>query len=197
VGPESVHDINRLRAQARKLGVAIRTQRAPGVSGSRAYRLVDRETGHVFRADLSDLTDVQRQLWWILRKRRRSLASPLSLDDMPAEQCPACGRPRVAFFRLCLSCGLDYEASREPTLHMAAKPTWKGPNGRLVGDPKPVKHLLRGQPNHHKPMLSWLPQVAHDVRNGDRFVSLIPLAGGAVVALVAGAIVALVLGSSR
>jgi len=97
-----------LRSQARKLGLKIQTRRATESEPVR-YRVVDPATNIPIGAELLGLDDVQARLWWIVRERERAAAGdPPVVEE--TERCPVCGTPRMGFFRLCLTCGLDYEA---------------------------------------------------------------------------------------
>ena len=101
-----------LRSQARKLGLKIQTRRATGSEPVR-YRVVDPATNAPIGADLLGLDDVQTRLWWIVREREREGAGePPVVEE--TERCPVCGTPRMGFFRLCMTCGLDYEAQVKP-----------------------------------------------------------------------------------
>ena len=102
-----------LRSQARKLGLKIQTRRATGSEPVR-YRVVDPATNAPIGADLLGLDDVQTRLWWIVREREREGAGePPVVEE--TERCPVCGTPRMGFFRLCMTCGLDYEAQVKPS----------------------------------------------------------------------------------
>ena len=189
---ESVDDMRRLRVQARRLGLAIRAERASRGSDQRTYRVIDSESGQVIGAGLHGTFDVREQLWWIIRERRGARSTPGAVTDPPTESCPACGTPRVGFFRLCLSCGLDYEAAREPTSTAGPKPL---PKERLAAIPPAtteVTPVLDRLPVR-EPLIAKLGRLAHDVRVGDRLGFLRPLAGAALVGLLAGGIVALAL----
>lgn len=193
VESDSNNEMNHLRSQARRLGLSIRTRRASRASGVRTFALVDRETGHVIETNLEDLSDVQTHLGWIVRQRRMALP----LDDVPAEPCPACGTLRVAFFRWCLSCGLDYEANREPTLHMPRRPRWSGPGGRLFGRPLPEPRAILDRTPGRPSIVSRVVTRAYEVNDRFAFGLTRQLAGGAVVALVVGAMVVLLVQATR
>ena len=108
----SVDQMRHLRSQARKLGLKIQTRRATGSEPVR-YRVVDPATNAPIGADLLGLDDVQTRLWWIVREREREGAGePPVVEE--TERCPVCGTPRMGFFRLCMTCGLDYEAQVKP-----------------------------------------------------------------------------------
>ncbi len=186
--------IRHLRTQAGKLGLAIKTKRASRSTGSRAYNVVDRNTGQVIGADLPDLVDVQTQLWWIVRDRAQHRSRPGFVNEVPEERCPTCGTPRVAFYRLCLSCGLDYEANRTATRIVQPKPPWRGPHGGLARQSTPQADQVEHQARAREPMTSRLAALTYDV--ADRLPSWRQLAGGAIIGLVAGATVAL-LGALR
>jgi hypothetical protein len=192
---EPVRELGHLRSQARKLGLSIRTQGTVRVPGSRAYSLRDRETGQVISSDLTDLADVQTQLWWIVRDRRRALSDPARVATVPKQQCPACGAERVAFFRLCTSCGLDYEASREATPDFAPKPPWKGPKGGLIGLPTPHAHPIR-EPARES-IRARLVGLVYDVGRGYRLGPVRVLVGGAVMGIIVGVMVGLLLTLSK
>ena len=109
----SVDQMRHLRSQARKLGLKIQTRRATGSEPVR-YRVVDPATNAPIGADLLGLDDVQTRLWWIVREREREGAGePPVVEE--TERCPVCGTPRMGFFRLCMTCGLDYEAQVKPS----------------------------------------------------------------------------------
>ena len=173
VGDESVGQLRRLRLAARRLGLAIRTERPSYASGSRAYRVIDRATGQAIRADVQDLSGVQTLLWWMVRSRRRALSSPFVVNELPEELCPGCGTCRVGFFRWCLSCRLDYDASPEPAPARAPRVSAR------------------------EPMTARLAGLAADVRHGYRFAPVRPLAGAAILALLTATIVTLVLTALR
>ncbi len=106
----SVDQMRHLRSQARKLGLKIQTRRAVGSEPVR-YRVLDPATNAPIGADLLGLDDVQARLWWIVRDREREregAGEPPAAEEV--EHCPVCGTPRMGFFRLCMTCGLDYEA---------------------------------------------------------------------------------------
>jgi hypothetical protein len=189
---ESVRELGHLRSQARRLGLTIRTQGTIRTTGSRVYSLRDRETGQVISSDLTDLADVQTRLWWIVRDRRRALTVPSRVAPMPKDQCPMCGTPRLAFFRLCTSCGLDYEASREPTPHVGPRPPWKGPKGRLVRQPTP-RGAISGDSSARPSIGARLTGFAHDIARGRRLGVVRVIVWGAAIGLLVGALVALVL----
>jgi tetrahydromethanopterin S-methyltransferase subunit F len=107
--------LTRLRAQARRLDLSIRTQRGTSASGERSYSLIERDGGRVLVSDLAGLTALERRLWLIARDRRQ----PVGV--MRAELCAACGTPRVAFFRWCQTCGRDFEAERETLADTVSK----------------------------------------------------------------------------
>lgn len=195
MGDEAVALLRHLRSQARKLGLAIRTQTAARTSGSRAYALIDRESGRVVKADLPNLVEVQTQLWWIVRNRKREQSS-LLVNEVRQELCPTCGTPRVAFFALCLSCGLDYEATRAPTPDNEPKPRWNGPSGGLYGGSLPQAQPIEPLASAQERIASRLAALAHEVGYRLQFGSLRQLAGGAIFGLIVGAIVAL-LGATR
>ena len=106
---ESAQDLRQVRARAQKLGIAIRKQRPSRRAAGPLYRLLDRHSGELIRADLL-LVDVPTELFWIVRERRRALEQPVV--PAPGGVCPSCSTPRIGFFRYCKSCGLDYEAER-------------------------------------------------------------------------------------
>ena len=111
VDDDSTQPLNHLRSRARKLGLAIRKQRASRTSSEPLYRLLDRESGVVVRGDLP-LVDVSTELLWIVRQRRRAVEQPGS--ELRAEYCPLCATRRIGYFRYCRTCGRDYEAGPWP-----------------------------------------------------------------------------------
>jgi len=113
VGDRTAGEIERLRAQARRLGVSIRTKRASGSAPTRAYNLVEQASGRVLGADLLGVDEVRERLWWIVRERREGLIDPAVAPDAHGAPCPSCGSPRLAFFRWCRHCGLDLETAHE------------------------------------------------------------------------------------
>ncbi len=192
---DSDSEMNHLREQARRLGLTIRTRRASRASGTRSYSFVERETGQVVGTDMQDLSDVQMRLWWIVRERRMVLAHPL--NDVPAERCPTCTTVRVAFFRWCLSCGLDYEATRDPKPPMARRPQWNGPRGRLFDQPPPEPRVILRPMEARRSITSPLAGLAYEIEDSFRFGLLGQLVGGAVVALIVGAMVVLLVQATR
>ena len=92
------------------MGLTIRTQRGTLPTGDRAYSVVERDSGRVLVVDVKGLDALERRLWIIARDRRQPVA------DVEATPCPACGTPRVAFFRWCQTCGRDFEPGLEPRM---------------------------------------------------------------------------------
>ncbi len=117
---ESVETLRHLRAQARRLGIAIRKERSSPPAGP-LYRLLDRESGDVIRRHVP-LVDVSTELFWIVRERRRALAQPRA--EVHVQLCPSCQTPRLASFRYCRTCGLDYEPVRPPHLDTRSDVLW-------------------------------------------------------------------------
>jgi hypothetical protein len=113
VGERTAGEIERLRAQARRLGVSIRTKRATRAAPTRAYNLIEQESGRVLGADLQSVDEVRERLWWVVRERREGLIDPAVDPDAHGPPCPSCGTPRLAFFRWCRHCGLDLETTHE------------------------------------------------------------------------------------
>jgi hypothetical protein len=120
VGDRTAGEIERLRAQARRLGVSIRTKRASEPSTTRAYSLIERASGRVIGADLVGVDEVRERLWWIVRERREGLIDPAVAPDAHGQPCPSCGTPRLAFFRWCRNCGKDLEETHGNGRHAAA-----------------------------------------------------------------------------
>jgi hypothetical protein len=94
-------DIKQLRRRARTLGLSIRTKRPSKSRPTPAYDVIETASGRLLSGGLSSLVDIQRHLESAVVDRRGS--------DARGEACPACGTPRLAFFRWCQSCGLDFE----------------------------------------------------------------------------------------
>jgi hypothetical protein len=115
VGDDPIRQMIRIRSRARKQGLAIRTRRASRASGVRAFSVIDRETGQLICSDLRDLDELKNRLWWIIRERRLKSGHPNEINEVPRELCPKCGTPRVGSFRFCRSCGLDFDATDDPT----------------------------------------------------------------------------------
>jgi len=192
----SVDQMRRLRSEARKSGLAIRTQRATRTRVSRAYDVIDRETGSVLCADIRTLVDVKTELWWIVRRRKQALSSPHPVNEAPEELCPACGTPRIAFFRLCSSCGLDYEPTRAPAPEFAPRLRSIGAGGvssRSVTE----AHLRQREVSPWGSIKGQLVAFAYDVGHGYRFGPLRQLAGGAILGLLVGGALTIALGGLR
>jgi hypothetical protein len=111
VEDDPTQQLKYLRPRARKIGIVIRKQRASRSSTEPLYRLLDRDNAAVVRRDVA-LIDISTELFWITRERRRALERPAA--EPIEEVCPSCATPRIAFFRYCKTCGLDYEAGRTP-----------------------------------------------------------------------------------
>lgn len=192
---ESKTEIDRLRSQARRLDLTIRTQRGSRANGSRAYDLIDRTTGTVVHADVHGLADLQSQLWWIARDRLRAVAGQPPVDDLPQQLCPSCGTPRVAFFRSCLKCGLDYEASHEPGREVSSAPP-DTVSARGTGGLPPAPSRIQYPTPTREPLLARLAWFRYAVAYR-YFDSARELAVGAILGLLVGAIVAVALGGIR
>ncbi len=191
VGSDSGGELHNVRSQARRLGLSIRTQRASRGSDVRTFAIVDRETGTVVDAGLQDLSDIQARLWWIVHRRRTALSGLPPTGDVPEELCPSCGTRRASFFRWCLSCGRDYEAGREPTLHMAPRPRWNGRTGRLYERRLPEPRLVLDKTPGRRSIVSRLAARAYEVNDGYPLGLVRQIVGGAVVAMVVAAMVVL------
>lgn len=94
--------ITELRRQGRTLGIAIRANRVSKASPERTYRLIDAVSGTTLSAQVA-LGDVESELSSFAIKRANARGV------IARERCARCGRPRVATFRWCTSCGEDFE----------------------------------------------------------------------------------------
>jgi len=95
-------DIKQLRRRARALGLSIRTKRASRSRPTPTYDLIETASGRLLAGGLASVVDIEGHL--------DSAAVARTDNDLRGEACPACGTPRVAFFRWCRSCGRDFEA---------------------------------------------------------------------------------------
>ena len=178
--------MNRLRSQARRVGITIRAQRADGNVKARAYNLIDRETGAVIYANVEGLVDLQTRLWWITRDRRFAIANRLPADGTTTESCPACGTHRVGLFRWCRSCGFDYE----PESHVPSDDVVRGAGESVMFAPQP--HFTQLVPPRER--FGALRNVVGHVLH---FNSWRELGIGAILALLVGVVVSLLLGGLR
>lgn len=189
MGGESRGELNRLRSQARRMGIRIRTQPADGPSNSRAYSLIDRETGTVIYADVQGLADLQTRLWRIVRDRRFASANQLPANGATNELCPSCGSPRIGLFRWCRSCGLDYEANAHPQSDRAQDYRPHSAEPVVLPPPPHLTQLL--PPRERFAALRILVGKAYPFR------SIRELGIGAILGLLVGVIVSIVLGGTR
>ena len=80
--------------------------------------MVQRDGGRVIADGIVGPAALEHRLWLIARDRR------LSIEPQPSRSCPQCGAARVANFRWCQSCGVDFEPWRaEPAPTPAPRPT--------------------------------------------------------------------------
>lgn len=189
MGGESNAQIKRLRSQARRLGIAIRMQPASRAWQSRAYSLIDRDTGRVIYTDVA-LDDVRTRLWWIMRDQRRATIPPVQGVEAPLERCPSCGTLRIASFRWCTSCGLDYEAS------IKLKP---GPGAwalrqaaREASLPADGRRKLIQRPGGREPLRTRLVDIGYGVGRDLRSAPLREAGIGVILALLVGVMVSIV-----
>ncbi len=189
MGGESNGEIRRLRSQGQRLGIAIRMQRSSPASQSRAYSLIDRDTGKVIYADVA-LDDVQTRLWWIMRDRRRVTIAPVQAAQTPPERCSSCGTLRIAAFRWCTSCGFDYEASIKPSPYPS---TWAtGPAAADVLLPTEARRKPVDLPRGRAPLRTRLVEFGYWAWRDLRSAPLREIGIGAVLALLVGVIVSIV-----
>ena len=130
-------ELARIRSQARKHGLSIRTRRSARASAVDKFSLIDTATGALVNSDIKGLDALKNEIWWTVR--RRALASgQREPSQAPRPTCPSCGTPRVGFLRLCRVCGLEFEAT-DPELRIA-------PGIRSIGSSIDAEVTTKGAP---------------------------------------------------
>jgi hypothetical protein len=117
VEEDPIQKLRYVRRRARRIGIAIRKQRATRGSWAPLYRLLDRDTGEVIRRDLR-LDDVPKELSSIIRHRGRAGLRPAA--ESPDERCPSCRARRTGFLRYCTFCGFDFHPRPRPNVLLQA-----------------------------------------------------------------------------